>query len=593
MRDSAFARVKLALALLGLALAWGSARLGAAELEPVFRLPVGGRAWTSPIIDQRASPAAVWILSEDRSLYLITEGGVLLSRTIMPAPPAPFLCLDRAGRALVLLPGAQGAAAGGQVPGEARLLAYTRIGRVALAKGLGPLLSSAAAADALQIALGADGRLFLGAGKVLRCLAPSGSLLWELALPAPISCPLATDGAGRLLAGLVDGSLMVFSPFGRREARLATGSPLSALAPFAVAPWRALARAPSLPLFAFGTVDGRLGLGRADGKAATRLDLGSAPLSFATDALTLYALGAAGRIAAVTQEGKVLWSVETGVKAGRLSLYADRLIATGKGRAVTVNLNGAILREATFTNSSGPCIVSPTGLLFSPGADWIVGAYNFERSLGAAVLPAIPPYGDDEGIVEDGIGYDPLIAESGRRLGLLADIEEALDEGSLGEDEGRAGALASAIALGLFEKDYPAAVARFRQDPLPRSRAVHLIGRLGSPDRLEVLFEVFRKDSDSAVRAGALDAIAEIGLDPQGQAGEVFQGAVLGSTGRLDDEVAFSLARAIETLALRSGNPPQAGSIRALLALCSAPYGQDVRNAATKALGHIAGTFGP
>jgi hypothetical protein len=300
---------------------------------------------------------------------------------------------------------------------------------------------------------------------------------------------------------------------------------------------------------------------------------------------------ATGRLLALLPSGQVAWTAETGVKGGSLSLFSDRIVATGLGRAVTVGITGAVLREASFANSAAACVVSPQGLLFSPGADWVLGAYGFEAPLGPTTRVAAPPYGDDPRAADESLDFDPEIANASRRLGIMAEIEDELARGDLGGDEGRAGALAAAVARGRFEQDYPSAELRFRQDPLPRSRAVYILGRLGSPERLDVLLEVFLRDSDSSVRAAALWAMGDIGLDPRGELADAFGRAV--GLARLDDEVAYALVGAIQALALKSGSPPGRGAVRSLLALASWPYGQDVRLAATKALGRIAGSLGP
>ena len=590
----------LALAMAGIG-GGGSAPCAAAELEPSFRLPIAGRAAAGPVIDEGRKPEAAWILSEDRTLYLLSDAGALISHIAPSGRPLSFLAVDPAGRALVIL-----------VPpsGPAVLAAYTRLGREswrASLEALGPLAGpdgSATGAGAggsglPGLAFGADERIFLASGHRALCLSQAGKRLWALDLPADCVLPPAVDGAGRLLLALSDGSLAIVSPYGVVEATVNTG-PLSALGAFARSAWRTGTaegrQAPAdPPLIAAGTAGGEiLLLGRRGGVLA-RLALaqGSGPAAcFASDGEGLYALSRSGKVSGIASTGSLLWSAETGVRDGRLSLYPDRLVATGTGRAVSVSLWGSILKEAAFTNATGPCVLSPSGLLYSPGADWVLGAYRFEKALGPRIEPAAPAYGDDPAALRLVLDLDPAAGDARHRVDLLARFEAELASGSLGSDEGRAGALAGGMALGLFEGSWPQSQARLHSDPWSRAMAVRLLGLMGSPERLSLVLRVFREDADPAVRAAACLAMAAIGRDPAGEAGAAFYAEASGVK-RLDAETAVALISAIEALVLSSSASPPVDAVRALLALSAAPNAPDVRNAAAKALGRLAGNFGP
>lgn len=588
----------------------------AAELEPSFRLPIAGRAAAGPVIDEGRKPEAAWILSEDRSLYLLSDAGALISHIVPSDRPLSFLAVDPAGRALVIL---------APTSGPAVLAAYTRLGREswrASLESLGRLAGadgsatgrpsggtgggSAAGAAAMAggdglpgLAFGADERIFLAYVRRALCLSQAVRRLWALDLPADCVLPPALDGAGRLLLALSDGSLAAISPYGVVEALVDTGR-LSALGAFARAPWRADAAAGAQaasavePLVAAGTEGGEVLLMDRRGGILSRLALpqGAGPaLSFASDGKSLYVLTKAGKVSGIASTGSLLWSAEAGVRDGRLSLYPDRLVATGTGRAVSVSLWGNILKEAAFTNATGPCVLSPSGLLYSPGADWVLGAYRFEKVLGPRIEPLAPAYGDDPAAVRMVLDLDPSAGDSRHRIDILERFEAELGSGSLGSDEGRAGALASGMALGLFEGSWPQQQAVLHSDPWSRAMAVRLLGLLGSPERVPLILRVFREDADPSVRSAACRALAAIGRDPTGEAGAAFYAAASGVK-RLDAETAVALISAIESLVLSSSSPP-VDAVRALLALSAAPNAPDVRNAAAKALGRLAGNLGP
>lgn len=582
MRVSAWpTRPSLAL-ILGLLLACPLCPLRGEGLEPAFRLPVGGRALAGPLVDARGGPAAAWLLSEDRNLYLLAETGAHLAKIGLPARPEPFLSLDGSGRALLVYP---------ESGGRASLVAYTRGG----AEAYRALLEER---PAFPPALGSDGRLFIAVGKRLVCLSAAGGRLWSLELSALPSCPPAVDGEGRPALGLGDGSLLIASPYGEPLARLDCGAPVTALSPLAPL---AAAEGAGACLVA-GLADGRILRVGADGKLLEERRGGAgriAALAAPPSGGGCYALSSSGSLfpfeSAGSKEGSSTggWKAETGLSGASLYLFSDRLLVIAAGRALSYGLGGELLTEASFAHSSGPAAPSPSGLLFSPGEDWILGAYRFSPELGPALAPLPASYARDEAAAREALAYDPAIGDASRQLALLAAIEAKLSSGSLGAEEPEAAALAAAIAQGRFDPVYPEAERRFRANPLPRARAAWILGRLGSPDNIDALVAILEGEADTSVKAAAVDALAAIGLDPEGEVGSAFEKVVTAGRGRLEDELALSLVAGIESLLLRSGAAPDLGSIRALLALAGRPYGSEVRERATRALGRIAGAIGP
>jgi len=587
MRVSAWPTKPLRSLLLGLFLLSSPLRpLWSEGLEPAFRLPVGGKALAGPLVDARGGPAAAWLLSEDRNLYLLAETGAHLAKIGLPSRPAPFLSLDGSGRALLVYP---------ESGGQASLVAYTRGG----AEAYRALFEEAPISPP---GIGSDGRLFVAAGKRLVCLSAAGGRLWSLDLDALPSCPPAVDGRGRPALGLEDGSLLLASPYGELLARVKCGAPVTALSPLSTqtasegaAPVLSADRTPSL---AAGLSDGRVLRVDADGKLLEEWRGGAgkiAALAAPPSGGTCYALSSGGSLFPCLPSGskEKSWKVETGLSGASLFLFSDRLLVIAKGRALSYSLEGELLTQASFANSSAPAAPSPSGLLFSPGEDWILGAYRFSPELGPALAPIPASYAPDEAAARDALAYDPAIGDAGRQLALLAGIEAKLSAGSLGREEPSSSALAAAIAQGRFDPVYPEAERRFRANPLPRARAAWILGRMGSPDNIDALIAILEGEADGSVKAAAVEALAAIGLDPGGRVGSAFERLVTASRGRLEDELALSLVGGIESLLLRSGAAPELGSIRALLALAGRPYGSEIRDRATRALGRIAGAIEP
>ncbi|HUW42498.1 MAG TPA: PQQ-binding-like beta-propeller repeat protein [Rectinemataceae bacterium] len=540
------------------------------SLEPAFRLPVGGRPVAGPLLDQSVSPALVWMISEDGNLYALSDTGRLVARIALGLG-----ALDPGGGAsLTIDPFGRPMVGSGK-----RLWVYTRSGGQAWTADLGAPLAAAPA-------FGSDGRVFVAAGSRLYCLNPSGGRLWSTDLPAALALPPGIDGSGDPVLALADGSLLVLSPYGRKLARLRAGAQVEVLAPM-----KAGSGEPNLAAgLADGSlllVDGRTGRIRGD----RPIGVGQAPIAaLIGEGSRLYGLDRGGLAFAVSDSGSLLWRTATRCPDGRLEVFSERLVALSEGRAVSLSRSGELYREASLVNAAGAGLVSPAGLLFSPGKDWILDAYRFERPLGPSLEPAPEAYPQAPSTAADAaaeaLAFDPDAADGGRKLALLADIEKKLRSGTIGADESAAAAYCSAVALGKLESGYTESERLLSGDPMSRSRACAVLGELGSPDYRAVLCRVLAEDRDQAVRAAACRALGAIAVDPGGLAAAAFLAA---AARWVDEETALALMGAIESLALRSGTPPSAVEVRAILTLSRLPYGALVRRRAVAVLGRMAG----
>ncbi len=574
MRASCCAKVAAALCLSAtLAAARAGAQAGVSALDPAFRLAAGGLALAGPVLDASSSPAAAWLLSEDLSLYALSESGTLAAKVDLSGgspseKPGAFLAVDPFGRVVVAL-------------GGARLTAYTRIGARAWQA---PIEQVPGAAASFPPAFGSDGRAFALSGKSLACLNPSGLRLWSLPLPSPASCPPGVDGRGYPCVGLADGSLMLASPYGESLKTVALGSSPLLLYPLSFPSGASTV----LPCLAAALSDGRLLLVGAEGDIKASYRSKAATLSLAWDGAVLYGLDASGEAYALSAGGRALWSVPTQCARGRLYLFAERLVAAGQGRAVSLSLSGEVFRELGIPGAAGTPAISPGGLAFSSGSDWVLAAYRFEKPLGPPRLPELPPYPELPDLVARTLQYDPMAADSDDQLKRLADIDKSLRSGTMGKGEPEAAAYCAAVATRALERNLSQAERRLGGNPLPRSRACYLLGDLGSPAYREPLFRVLEADEDPAVRAAACEALAGLGVDRDGRSMAAFLAA---AARPVDERTALVIAAAIEGMALRSGIAPSEDGLRTLIKLTAKPYGQSVRNRASAALGRIAGSI--
>lgn len=569
---------------------------GVQSLEPAFRLAAGGRAQAGPVADF-TQPAAVWFVSEDRSLYALTESGGLASKTGLNGLVGRWLAVDPFGRAVVCVD-------------RTSLVAVSRAGLVVYRTSIEAL--SGAASD-FPPAFGSDGRAFVLSGRGVRCFNPSGRLLWELPLPEAVSCPPATDGSGFPVFGLVDGSVLFVSPYGEVLGRFPVGSAPSLLAPMAGSRAKgksaALGASPTgasqtgssptgasttgasptaLPSLVAGFGDGRLVFLDSDGQKIGSTKLNAAPREFRFDGNFLYCIDAGGRVYALTISGTVAWSTPTACAEGGLSVFKERIVASAKGRAVSMSSAGEIFRELSIPDATGRIAVTPGGYAFSSGSNWVLAAYRFERPLGDGLGPSLAPYTSPPDIVAEELLYDAYAADADRQREKLAEIRERLRSGNLGKDEPRMAAYCAAVASGELLRDLSPAERKRMANPLPRAEAAYLLGELGSPDYRPILIDVLRCDPDPAVQSAACEALAAIGVDPDGRTAAAFFDAAVRP---MDERTALVIVEVIAGTAFRFGSEPSVDTVRALLALAEKPYLPTVRAKAAAALSRLADTM--
>jgi outer membrane protein assembly factor BamB len=539
------------------------AESGLRALEPAFRLAAGGRALAGPVADSSDPPAA-WLVSEDLNLYALAETGELDSRTPLGGKPGAFVAIDPFGRALV------------QVE-RTTIAAFTRTGVAAYRS---PIEAVPGPSSAYAPAFGSDGRAFVLSGRGAVCFNPAGARLWELPLPEDLSCAPATDGSGRPAFGLADGTVLLVSQYGEVLSRFQTGSPPAILAPMAAA-----SGAPSL---AVGLSDGRVLLFGGEGKALAQAKVGAAPRDLYWNGSVLYGLDAAGAAFALTASGGLAWSTPTGCAGGRLEVFKERIVACGRGRAVSLSLSGEVFRELTVPEAAGTVAVSPGGYAFSSGTDWVLAAYRFERPLGDLERPLLSAYPALPDLASEELLYDAFAADSDRQLAKLDQMRKKMAAGAVGAEEPRIAGYCAAVASNELTRELPTAERRRRSNPLARSEAAYLLGSLGSPDYRGILIGVLERDSDPAVRSAACEALAAIGVDPGGTTAAAFYDA---AARPVDERTALVITDAIGGTAFRFGTRPSIDAVRALLKLAGTPYLPAVRSKAAAALSRLADTL--
>lgn len=522
-----------------------------------FRFTLAGAAAAGPV----AAVGKVWVVSEDRTLYILDDSGRAVGRRAWRDGSPGWIALDAFGRAL--LPASDGS-----------LVMVNRAGLEVWRVKPGESVIRAPV-------FGADGRFFAAAGSRVLCYSASGRLLWFAEPPAPIAAGpvvrFTPSGKTRVSLALRDGNVLEYAE---------DGTPLAAL-PGAEAPsaWCGLGDGLLLG-YRDGTVLARGG----EGREVFRTRLAAPVLAAAGDGDAAWLLLAGGKVVRMGADGRPGAVANTGVPDAReIRVFPQRVLVLGPRGVASLAKDGQVYRDLALRHAPRMPAVTASGIVLSAGEDWILYAYRFEGPLGEPALPA-PGYvdfsaararADEEAFWNPGFGDDAALRE-------LRRIEKSLGSASIGAEEGDALLFCSAVALGYGAREASVYGGSAPPGPrpsgaLPRALACDILGMLGSPRAVPVLTEAYLRDPEPSVRSSAARAIGRIGLDLTGEALRAFQGAA-DREFFLDEPGALATIDAVEGIYRALGELSDTGGVRAVLRLADKPYGPAVRSRALAAL---------
>lgn len=530
------------------------------EAQSLFRFPVGGVTTSGPVV----AAGRVWLLSDSKTLYVVTVDGVAVGRRTLDARRTGFIVGDGFGRA-ALSDGASG------------ISLINRAGQEVWRVELG-------AAPARAPLFGPDGRLYVAAGSTMLALAPNGRRLWHDDMGAEPRTPLSLGAGGGPVIGLADGSILSYTADGARTRRsLSAGTP-SAVITGAASTLIAL-------------TDGRFCIMPFDDTGTAPLPAagpspGAGPMAAVAGAEGFYLLSTGGALVCVDTSGAERWRTMVRLDGGAAALeaYRDRVVVLTRSAVYSYGLDGAEYRTLRLRNASSMPAMAATGTVFVGGADWIMYAYRFERPLTALDKPAPPrlDVASIDAVAEQESLWSLAPFDDSTTMNRLADIEKSIGSGTIGVETGTTVFYLAAVALGRMEAPFgsgASAPAPMPRGPMPRAYACDLLGMLGLAPAVPILVRVFEQDPDPAVRAAAAAAIAAIGLDPEGLALGAFVHAT--DDARLDARTASAIVDAIDSLYRASGALDDRSGILALVRISGGNYPSAVRSRAEQALRRV------
>ncbi len=539
--------------------------------EQHWRFITGGRVRSAPAVGQNG---VIYVIAEDRYLYALNPDGKRLWRLYLEKRVSDCFSVGYDGSIYVGLK-------------TGIILAINPYGKTIWQFDTKAEIKYAPA-------LFRDGTvLFTTQNGDLFALSHTGLLRWKKSLSLPPADSPVTDVDGTIYVPLAGAELLALYPWGETKWRLSLiGEPDS---PAISANGTVLVGTDAGLLYAVDT----------DGTVFWRALFDSPVLYSVLDKSgNIYGTLADGRVFCISPEGKILWSVRLGKRISRspaLGQSGTIYVATDNNFLYALSPGGAVLWSLPVKGELTHPVLSPQGMLYAGSSDWLVYAFQAEKSQQSAW----PLYGHDS--LHSGSSsrkkqsYDINKQYAGNpdflyfKNLLLSNNPHLIEKGlTAAEERYRHSTIYSAkeylfYLLGLvagkniveYEKGFHYPTAGYSKI---RERACRLYTLIGGFYSRNLLLRIMRDDRDISMKTTAVHCLGMLQSDPRGAAVRIMASLVF-SAGRNtpNNSLAREVIRAMGSIARYQGALPREG-IKALLAITGGNYLDNVKQQAVYTL---------
>jgi len=428
--------------------------------------------------------------------------------------------------------------------------------------------------------IGWDGRLFVPVENKILCFTASGNLLWSKTYESSIIIPPRLDRNGGILFSLEREAYRI-DPFGNTQTW-----------PFSVPPAFIFLNDQQqvMALFTNGKIE-LLGANQdwfIGAQSNVHPDLlpmlPATPLAAAERRNSIAAVMRDGRVSLVSlSEGKILWTGISHIRENRAGsqdteaevLFDERgIYVLSRSGATCFSPEGRRFWFTYLHNTAAIPAFGDDGVLYSGGKDWILYAYKMEdRILQQKVLYGNSPDGS-YGLGRPQFAYVPNVPLYENELrNQLDKIASAVSMGDVGANEPAWTTFLLNLSVSQDKMIY-------------RIAAINLLGKLGSRDTISWLISIFNRSAEPSIKVAAVNAIGEIGVDPEGNALQTFIFSII-QGGLKDEQILTAIASATGALCRFSGPPLGEMGIRILSLLAANSQPPLVRRQAERELASL------
>jgi outer membrane protein assembly factor BamB len=526
--------------------------------ELAWRYVAGGQVVAKPAVDHRGS---IYILAGDRTLY----------------------ALSALGRERWRYPVGRKLSAGPVVTYDGTVLLGTQSGILMATRANGRLrwMFSPRTGECLTPALGSDGSIVLATtAGMIYCLSYTGDERWRYQVRAELASSPSIGEDGTIYVGTTDRRLLALNREGSNKWEIEL--PASVGTP-------AIDRDGALYVAAAGvhriSTQGIL-------QWSYTIPADTADPVIRSDG-AIIAGAANGRLYTISPEGQLIWSRSLRVPIHFPAVLGDdgiAYVATASRQIAAVSASGLILWRFGAKQSVGMPTIGKPGIVIVGAEDWILYALTAgSTGLSESPWPQVYHDGQHTGRANALTDIDGPAAVLLRELAYsdspelkrmaLRDIEAHL--------EGRRYLAVHVVVLeevlgylageGVIYRSSTAASGGLG-DPQIRMAACQLLGELGSEGARAVLLQVMSADEDSGIKIAAVDSLATVGYDPEGELAR----AILYSVGdRGQERFHLACARTLYRIIMGSEAAVHPDNYRALAVLAREGASENVRERAS------------
>ncbi|GMO31984.1 MAG: hypothetical protein Ta2F_07790 [Termitinemataceae bacterium] len=401
--------------------------------------------------------------------------------------------------------------------------------------------------------IGWDERVFIFLQKKIMCLNARGVVLWKIDIESPLAFDAVPDKSGGIACILQDGTFLNISAFGMVHAVLLPKVPKS------IVPFKNKYNDQFLIIYKDGEIDFfENTIPNSNFKA-----LGTSVIASCEYNNSAAILLATGELVLWSPEAGVTKKIASGLRPKQneqCSMQYNKDGITLLSNQMAIAFNSKLETAwSMILNSTSTLPARGDNILFVSGNDWLLYAYgiknddvkisNNKNSL--VVLPS-----NNYGLFQaPGDAWDRLKNTN------KSDFEQLIKTISMDERNGNIGeneVYYTKILLGMAQTEDEFLEIAAPENLQLRLQAIYLLGKIGSPEIIPFLVDLFSGKSDITIKTAAAEALGSIGMDPDMLALNAFDAGIRTEESPANEHILISIAKAVSSICRFSG-PPLSG----------------------------------
>ncbi|MCL2210629.1 MAG: PQQ-like beta-propeller repeat protein [Treponema sp.] len=529
--------------------------------DPLWRQALGGAVVSLPSVQAQSAVVAL----DGGNIRAYSTAGTSMWNYSARGKISPYVSRSREGTSYIA-----------RTTGT--LIAVNRAGRELWRREIGGALSA-------RVVIGWDGRLFAPADKKILCFTASGNLLWTQTFETSFLIEPKLDLNGGILFALENMVICRVDPFGNVSRWTISNTPAFIVS---IEQKNILVVYKDGAMEILGAAEEWFISAQSDVHVSLLPKLPSNPLAATGKGNNIAAVMNDGRIVFLSaNEKKILWTGSTHIRemAGsgnspdiEAEMFFDErgIYILSRNGASCFSPDGKRLWFTFLQNAASIPAFGNDGVLYSGGIDWILYAYKIEDRVLREENSLYGPkpqgsYGMGRPRASDALEIPYNLQE---RRAKLDQISKAINRGAVGENESEWTSFLLTVSAG-------------REHIQMRLNAICLLGKIGSLETIPWLVNIFKTDNEPIIRAAAITAIGDIGVDPQGSALQTFFHLLVFDITVKDEHILTAIASATGALCRFSGPPLSELGIKILNMLTQPHQPQIARRQANKELASL------